>query len=349
MHIMKFWLISAMIFCIFFSGCSSSDSQYLVCNEVSYITEFPETYALENPEIVQNDLAGCVDFFTADTLAVCKMWNTPYLWRVLSLNDGKILGDFFKKGEGPGELLSLPSSEDSFVEDSQIFCNIYINAKNSLNRVNLTESVDSGRIIMDEVKDLTDYGTAFPIYQLFADDYFMVTRTPFGASRSVLKGDSVHTTSCMDELNQAVAQEDINTLSAVRCINKERGLVAEAMLRLNQINVYSVDRDEGYTLCIGKELHQVEETDLIPRMNRHEYFSGIISQKEGFAALYRNNSGLDFLSDKGNSEILFFSWDGKPLKCLKVPYMVRSFSIYKGYLYTLALIGEDETLMRYRL
>lgn len=130
-------------------------------------------------------------------------------------------------------------------------------------------------------------------------------------------------------LNQLCAEEDINTLAAVRALNQERMMVAEAMLRLNQINLYSLDSDSSKTLCVGDELTDVMEVDSRLKINRHKYYGYIVPGKDYFVALYNNVSYKAYFEGVGESQLQFFSWDGQPLLCVNLPYMVTSFSFWR--------------------
>lgn len=92
----------------------------------------------------------------------------------------------------------------------------------------------------------------------------------------------------------------------MRCVNPERMMVAEAMLNLNQINLYSLKSGKSVTLCVGDELSDVAEVDNFPKRLRHYYYGYIEAHDGYFVALYQDVSAFDYWMGRGKCELQFF-------------------------------------------
>lgn len=92
----------------------------------------------------------------------------------------------------------------------------------------------------------------------------------------------------------------------------------------------------------------VVDTDKSPKIKRHKYYGYIVSYEDYFVALYNDVSYESYFKGDGDSQLQFFTWDGKPLLCIKLPCFVTSFFISKGrYLYIFSNGGEEEMMYKY--
>lgn len=339
----------AFTFLLLITGCSSYNEETLQCNEVEYIREFPKEISLENVDPLPLDLAGCTEVYGIDSLLVCRIPEGEYLWKVYSLRDYQLLGQLLGKGHGHDEFVESCIPDQSFRTDTALFCEFWSSANGTWYRCNLTQSLHSGHIVWDRKKQFKDSDLIHTNMCLNDSLFFMVKYNGYaGYIRSLWVDGTVKDMDHVGNLNQLCAEEDINTLAAVRALNQERMMVAEAMLRLNQINLYSLDSDSSKTLCVGDELTNVMEVDSRLKINRHKYYGYIVPGKDYFVALYNNVSYKAYFEGVGESQLQFFSWDGQPLLCVNLPYMVTSFFISENkYLYVFSNGGEEEVMYKY--
>lgn len=342
-----FWMFTSLLIV---AGCSSSrDEQKLQCNEVDFIDAFSKEIELETLHPLSLDLAGCVDVFSVDTLMIMKMMNGEYFWKVYSLNSNRFLGYFLAKGHGDNEFFSLPSSEMVMKTDTALFCDFWYSSKNIWYRCNLTKTLEYNQLICEKQKRFEKYGNLNSV--LCVSDtlfYFLKNKDHVGYVRCLYKKDMVWNLSHIGNLNDMDVEVDINSLSAVRCLNRECMMVAEGLLRLNQINLYSLKTDSSKTLCVGDRLDNVDEVDHRPKKLRHKYYGNILSYADYFVALYHDVSIMDYWMGNGKSELQFFDWSGRPLLCLKLPFMASSFFIFQNrYVYVFSNMGEEEVMYKY--
>ena len=335
---------------LFIVGCSSShDEQKLQCNEVEFIKGFPKDISLEKMAPLPLDLAGCVEIYGIDSLLICRIPEGEYLWKVYSLHDLRFLGNLFGRGHGHNEFVESFMPDMSICTDSALFCEFWSFSNGGWYRCNLTESLRSKEIVWDREKLFQNSDLIHTNIYLDDSTFFMVRYNNYvGYIRSLCINGSIQDMDYVGNLNTLYAEEDINTLSAVRCVNRKRMMVAEGMLRLNQINLYSLNSDSSKTLCVGDYLMDVVDTDKSPKIKRHKYYGYIVSYEDYFVALYNDVSYESYFKGDGDSQLQFFTWDGKPLLCIKLPCFVTSFFISKGrYLYIFSNGGEEEMMYKY--
>ena len=341
---------SIFVSLLFIVGCfSSHDKQKLQCNEIEYIKGFPKEVSLKETVSLPLDLTGCTEVYGLDSLLICRIPEGEYLWKVYSLHNLQCMGNLFGKGHGHNEFVESFIPDMSICTDSALFCEFWSYSNGVWYRCNLTESLRLKEIVWDNKKQFQNNDLINTNIYLNDSTFFMVRYNDYlGYIRSLCVNGSVQDISHIGNLNDLSVEEDINTLSAVRCVNRERMMVAEGMLRLNQINLYSLNSDSSKTLCIGDHLMDVVETDKCPKIKRHKYYGYILSYEDYFVALYQNISYKKYFEGDGNSQLQFFTWEGKPLLCINLPYFITSFFISKGrYLYIFSNGGEEEVMYKY--
>lgn len=343
----KYLFIISMIL---FVGCSPDKKDYIECGEIRFIDSFPKELELAEIEPLPIDLTGCVDILQADSLLICKMENSDYFWKILSLNSLQLLGSYARVGHGHEEFEVMPSSEFIHMVNDSIFCDIFDSNSQTLYRCNLTESVNRNELIFCNKKKLGSVNNICNIIALSDSTYYTVKyHNNCGFMRSILAANGAEKIIECGNLNKVTAEE-INVLSASRTINIEKKKAVEAMLRFSQINLYSLDKEANLTLSMEPNLKSLSSTESLLKIQRKKYFGSIFSADKWFGTLYYNMSLKNFFTGVGeNSYILFFDWDGNPLLRIKIPYIAISFFIYNDYLYIFSNAMEDEKMYKYSL
>ena len=335
---------------LFIAGCTSfRDEQKLQCGEVTYVKGFPLEVELQKNTPLPLDLAGCVDVFAVDSLMIFKMMDGEYFWKIFSLNGNRFLCCFLSKGHGHDEFESLPSSELVMRTDTALLCDFWSSSRRVWYRCNLTRTIQNQYLVWEKQQRFEKIDNI--LYTFCLSDtlfYFIKNRDYTGFIRSLYANGTFHDLIHVGNLNDFVVNKDINTLSAVRCLNRKRMMMAEGMLRLNQINLYSLVADSSKTICIGDELSNVYEVDHLPKKMRHKYYGNILSYDNYFVALYHDVSVMDYWMGKDYAELQFFDWSGQPLLLLKFPFAVTSFFVSQNrYVYVFSNIGEEEVIYKY--
>lgn len=332
------------------AGCSSSRSkQKLQCNEVDFIDAFPKEICLESSHLLSLDLAGCVDVFSVDTLMIFKVMDGECFWKVYSLNDYRLLGNYLTKGHGKDEFVDLPCSELVMKTDTALYCDFWCPSKMMWFRCDLTKTLQDGRPVWEQQKRFDNNDNVTSVLCLSDTSFFILKNKDYvGYVRGLFENGTDCDLSHIGNLNEMEIEEDINTLSAVCCLNRERMMMAEGMLRLNQINLYSLATGYSKTVCVGKKLSDVDEVDHRPKKMRHKYYGNILSYDDYFVALYHDISAMDYWMGTGKSELQFFDWTGRPLLCLKLPFMASSFFVSQNrYVYAFSAMEDEEVLYKY--
>ena len=333
----------------FFISCSNSNSNDSIsCNKERAITGFPKEYEIKEDSSISANITQCVDMFHADSLLICKMENSEHFWRVISLNSMKTLCELIPKGHGNNDFSKFPTSEITFIENDSLYVNFFDKDKNAIVKGNLTKSVKLNKTIVSSKKINTSEDIC-NIYEIKDSTYFIVkNKSNRGFTRELLQKD-VLTPVSPGNLNDVLANEELNILSATRTVNPQKTTIVEAMLRFNQINLYSIGNDFNVTLKMEPELQSVSKIENTIKPMRNKYFGTIYSAEKWFAVLYYNTSIKSFFEgDFKNSQIMFFDWSGNPLLKLKLSMQATSFFIYDQSLYLLIDNEDGRQIHKYK-
>jgi len=341
-----------LVFVTLLCGCSQELSQkYIKCNEVKYITDFPKEINASDPIRIDADLRGCVNFLLADSFFVLSN-SGDYLWHLIPVNNPKNFIPAIRTGHGQNELVYAPTSI-VFVKDS-------LGA-----RLEFFDS-DKSRLLSMPLDIKKDEKPGFNVaYQIddnvrknFSDVYSLPDSSYFGIEfvgfnmyrRNLFKNGKWSQIKGTGNLDSIKTNEDINVIGSVICLNRTKSIVAEAMICLNQINLYSLKEEKSLTLCVGKEMMNVEAVEKAGRSKRPVSFNKIVAKDNYFAALYIGTDSKSYELNNGKSEIMIFDWEGNPKLKIKIPYIVTSFDISSdGKLYVFSCEGKEETLAFYKI
>lgn len=339
-----------LITILFVVGCSSHNEQTLHCNKVNYVQEFPREVDLEKTKPLPLNLVGCVDMKSADSLLIFKVDEGEYFWKIYSLNSNSFIARLLSRGHGNMEFVSLPHSESIIQTDSALYCDFCDDAHQTLFRCNLTQTLQQqGRLTLEPKFSYKKHGEAFPAVSLSDTTLYIKQNVGTGGyTRFLLVNGQKQDLAYVGNLNTVHVKENLNTLSAVTSINRKRMMAVEAMLRMNQINVYSLQSDSSFTICVGEKLNDVNEIDGLPKRMRRKYYGNVMTYDNYFVALYHATSMFDYIQGEGKSSLQFFDWKGNPLLCIKLPIVATSFYIKNNSdLYVFSSMEAEEALYKY--
>lgn len=343
----KYIIGVTILSCILISCNGYLGQTYMECKEVKFIDKFPHSVQLKDSIPLNIDLMGCVDFFIADSLLILKVDNNEYFWNVYSLSSNRHKVNLFRKGLGPNEYASLTCDEYVFSNDSSLLCNVRFSDTEELYSLDLSESMKCGKEIMQKKDIQLDKGMK-SVLQVEDSTFFLMRYAGMGFCREMQVGMNVVSLGHLDAINNQTVRNDLNTLSGTLCFNTMRKRVAESMLRLNQINLYSWADDFNMTLSVGDHLTNVEMVDRTSKRELVKYYGASFAGDKYFAVLYYKSSYKNFFSGEGKSDIQFFSWDGEPLLVVSIPYMASSLYITDDReLYVLSTNEKTEMLCKY--
>lgn len=186
----------------------------------------------------------------------------------------------------------------------------------------------------EEMKSSDNFQT---LYKLPEGDFFAVMRIAnHGFRRGIWKEGHFSECKGLGNINDMTVKEDINTLASVKCMSPSSDKVVEAMIRMHQINLYSVSENKSLTLSVNGKLQDVKNIDGASRRFLKKGFGNVTPYPDYFIAVYINASMGDFFKgSSGQSQLLAFDWKGTPLAKITVPHTVANAYIYDGKLFVL--------------
>ena len=341
----KLLLFPCLLLC-FISGCKrvapAPSANYMVLDEVNYISEFPHSHKIGNGIPVTTDAIGAQTFAIYDTLLFIQTSDPANFWSVYSLPDERLLGKFFPKGNGPNEFLWAPALNHTefYKENGRIFARIFDYMKDRIVMTDITGMIENSRAEFSVIVDKLDRNAINAIL-LNGNDVFCRKLSNNGTQlpRYISKGGKDVTPDNLDKLNLSEVKpgEDHNILAADLKYNREKNLILETPTMLNHINLYSPDGSTGKTICVGKRIDDISHIQDTEPAYRMYTYDGAKIFDDFFAALYCNEDVLSYETERKTlPTIQFFDWEGNPVFELKLDRFCTSFAIdtVNGYLYT---------------
>ena len=145
------------ILCI---GCST-DNAMIFKDKTIYVDEFPSHFKLSSPDSVETGIQGILNFSIEDSIMILHTADNDAAWKIISLDDMSMQTGLLRKGNGPDELISIPSvsSSESLTINGEL--HYYINDinKRQLLDLNLSRSITEGRPHMETIRKDLPYGS----------------------------------------------------------------------------------------------------------------------------------------------------------------------------------------------
>jgi len=323
-------------FVIYSCGNNSSNQPiYMTFDQVDYISNFPETFVLNNTKVPSIDIIGIRSFVIHDSIMILGTTNPKGIWSVISLPDYQVLGSFLERGEGPLEFMQGPntSNKTKFIrEKGELVAYIYDFQKGIVKKFNVDKSITSGELQLSVIED------NFPPF-LF--NFIMIDSSNFFIKelgnrdtqqlRSLYQKREKTNLPILDKLNQAALSEgkDFNILSTNTAYSDIHGRFVEAPIGLNYINLYSLDSTITKTICIGEELSDISVVqNEFPQWNRKYIFANVSTFDNFFGVIHVNESFRNYETIRTKlPSIMLFDWDGEPLAELKMEKHLTHFDI----------------------
>jgi len=346
-----------IICCIFLCilsliGCNnnSKPSDSMAFDNVKFINEFPKTFTLSKPEVLDLGVLGADGLSVQDSLLIVSHPGTEGFWSFFALPDYRPLGRYLKNGRASDELLSVPRvSQQSFLNiDGNLYAMIYDYDFGRMLRMDITKSLSEG------VGRITEIGSGVEKYLsrvAFLDTNVFFCRQSnqviMSQDRYLLVQSERVVTRGMEELNKARVERpiDTNLMNTSVAYSPAKRLISEASLFLNTVNVYSVDdKVAPITICYGRKMKHLSKMNVL--LNPDRTFKHIAGYDNYFATLY---TGYNF--DRAiikrmtmHPKIQFFGWDPcEPLAEIVLDRDATSFDIdfLSGKLYTVSYETEE--------
>lgn len=315
------------------SSCKNKASKLVSMQDLSLVKSFPQ-------EIVPKELA-CEDFGVMGITSL-KILDSLFIvghsnhWTIITLNENKKIGSCLSTGQGPNEFHRIPPcSAAAFIShNDSIIALIADKSKSRIMQFNISKFIKQGlsdvRVAISSEKINNNLWDVIPCNYESA-----LLSVPHGGldgfDRELLIRDSLHdieVTNPMDKIKVDKGMEDINLLSRVTRYNDHADRFVEAMLYLNQINIFSRDGKWGKTICVGNKLDDLSEIENESQFERKNGYNTVTAWDFGFGALFNNQTEMGRQTGVVHpSELQIFSWEGSPIARIHIPFSVRAFDI----------------------
>ncbi|MDH6313630.1 hypothetical protein M2137_002420 [Parabacteroides sp. PFB2-10] len=341
--------ILLLLFLTLLGGCGGTSSNYMAFDEVVYVEQFPHTFSLSNETEFELSIIGNKDFIIYDTLLIVTTSQQTGFWAFYSLPDHRELGEFNRRGNGPNEFAEIPfvSQATLFKEGNTLFAGMRDFPTGKVYKMNINESLKENRLNISLLND------SLPLnlfnFILLNDSTFFCREISYDRTQQIrylLKNREKIIPPSFEKLNQVhiEAGEDFNLLSTGALRNVAGDRIVEIPIRLNHINLYSIDGSFYKTICVEKEIDNINKIQYRFEWDRKCTYADIRVYKDFFGALYINeNMGTRQIKRKKLPCIQLFNWEGDPIAEFKLNRHITSFDIdfVHGHLYTFDLETDE--------
>lgn len=347
LYTLVLFILSVLIRCS--QSPTPSSPNFMVFDNVEYVTEFPKSFNLSNKTVPDIDVIGITNFTVYDSNIIFSTKRKDSLWFVFSLPDYYYRGSFLSNGNGPFEFVQSPrvNAGKLFKENEELFVGIYDFQKGRVFKLNIDRTLNEKKLTISVLNDsLPAFLFNFMIIE--NDKYFCkeVNNNHTQQIRYILENNKRTTPVVLEKLNQASINEgeDINILSTMTNMNYDNGIIVEMPIGLNYINMYSLDGDFSKTVCISDKLDNIEKIQNKDRWDRIYTFADLRIFENFWGVIQIDEEEKTYqMGRKKLPKIYIFDWQGKPLAELKLDHFITSFDIdlKNGVLYTFDVHSDE--------
>ena len=349
-------LVSILCFCC--SPEKKSSKEYMLLDSVIYAHSIQklETLCEDSMTLVTTSIPYIKNFAIIDSLLFVDTNQENGQLNILSINGIKSYGALLDKGRGRGEFgygihLTLYTTFEHH-KDS-LYANLYDLMSGRLYRINITKQVTEGKchiqeiILSEELPRSAFWAKTISDTLVFLKSIdHMETRQ----TRSIITKNGRVLTNVIDKMNELEipAKEDFNLISSLIAFSESNNMFVEAMIGMNYINIYSLQKDKGVTVCIGRDLDKLSSILSTPKFERKYVFADLRTYNFGFAVLKYDIEEKAYQSHESfHPSILMFDWNGNPIGEIASELTFNHFDIdvNNGYLY---ILDKDGRLLKKR-
>ena len=329
-------------------GCKpSEDAKYVSLGEVKYIKDFPYDEELKEIPVNVDEIGLFGVRVVGDSLLILGHGNN---WSIHSIDGKRNYGRCLSTGQGPDEFVDLPYI--GTVAFETILDSLWAYIPDQFNQrivaFNISKFLSSGNQEMYSKKNFFLENLKWSIMLCDADEFMMLE--PYddfhGLRRMIASDDSIKELLSTQSLSKNTVDKglaDLNLLSTVIRYSPEEKMFTEAMVYLNQINVYSLDNHFAVTICVGDNLDNLSNAENTISPNRTFAYKSATSHKLGFGAIFSGHT-LNPLESQ-NTEIQFFNWALEPVYRFKQSFEASALDLDITHK-RLWIVDKDEDVLR---
>lgn len=220
-------------------------------------------------------------------------------------------------------------------------------------KANLTKSVHDKQLCVTRL--FSDIRFGFPAFwtKTIGDSIVICKSMDHGVGqlREIHLNSAPISNAAVDRMNRIRIPEgeDVNVLSSMTVTQPNGYKLAEIMLGMNYLNIYSVDGTYRRTICVESEMDKLSDILATPRERRKYYFANAKAYDFGFAVLKYNVTNLQYqINSDYIPSILIFDWEGNTLGEIKSNFKFVRFEIDADHK-QLYVLDENDGLMRFAL
>lgn len=334
---------------ILFSCCNGTTTEkiYMSTDSISYVKKFPIEYNLESPQDSGFDIIGIRSFCILDTVLAftLKGYNNVVSFFTTS---GEDLGEFINIGDGPNDFMETPNfnvNSKLYIKDKELKAFFFDSQKGRLLIMDVDRSIREKKLQMTET--LSGLSNLIFTVNQIDDSIYIFKQLSENATqfdRYVIHNGVRQEIPFLTKLNMAKVPEgeDINILSTLTKVHN--GIIVEAPIALNYLNVYSLDGRILKTICIDDEMYSISDICKKNRWERLYTFINIQTYDSFFGVLYAGEDEKTYQTHRVRNPLIFlFGWDGRPLAKIVMKRHITSFDIdfFHHELYTFDVHSDE--------
>lgn len=305
---------------------------------------------IQLPELQKVDIEeiGILGIGIQDSLLFVTTSGDGDLLHIYSARDFSKIGDYLKKGRGPGELqIPFSMSQVCFGKDNDdLVLRFRDYMSSNLLKMDVTKSIEEGRAALDTLGKAKVEGGSLLKTDVIDDNTYFGKKLPAACDRQerfLMRNGREYVTPAMEKLNSyKIASPDraqnFNLFSAVSGCHK--GEVVEAMGFVNSVQVYPLEGEGGFTICYGKKLidtHSLEK-DFNPVTKKGH--AGLSLKDNYFTTQYVE----DVDGDRKLNMLQIYTWEGKPLYSIALPSDVSGYDMDSSTGELFLVRGKDDCI-----
>lgn len=331
---------------------SCSGHNYARLGKESVVNSFPSSYLLSTAAFQELEVPGVIDVVHHGDRIYCMTKNPDGL---ISVYDDESLeqssAPFLRMGNGPGETLSpIPFRQMYFHEDGGELKATFFNMGTRLIDLNLSASVSAGTTVGEALGEVPGEMIGRGPLSLLDEDmyFFQYPEDQRGVRRGLWMNGEIKYTPAQEKLNAFALEESdgflFNIFFSACAYSAEKKRFVEVSSMQNTINIYDMDGSFEKTISLYGPVSDYLELAKQGMDGISMTFSTVQAFKDFFVALYCERP-LSHPSD-ALPVLMFFDWDGNPIREIKLPFSVSSFSldVEPGILYC-ADQGSDSVMI----
>lgn len=265
------------------------------------------------------------------------------IFNVLTL-DGEIISQFGTKGRANDELMNCQFNGQMEKIDGNNCVWISDVGKSRLVLIDIDKSMENGKIaIMKEMKT-----PPMSVYSFCVNDSILIAEQLIGNNFELLKHDVLSNTFFQETLYKDDYTNAFSLYKSIWRLDSRTNRIIGAMQSVNQINVYSIDDQERYSIVIGEQrTNKKELIDNETGLERTTTFCDLEMTGSYIYALYMNQDYNDSYEKAKPLDLLIFDLDGNLARVVRINDYVFDIAVSNNGRHLYGRTSNDE-IYRYK-